>query len=390
MKWIIKNKKSILTGIGFLFFLGFGKAQDSTSIIQLLQQKKYALAKDAVDRLLTEKETATRYMLKALVYDSIAKSPASNGLLADGRWQSFLALKKAISLYNGTGTFQGQQLAQDLYNGFIQEGLANFNAAVEKNDKLLFETALSVFKKAEQVNGFQHQQNWEAPASNLLLASYLSKSAIYAEKEGDAEFYSKKYIDNTEARTSEIVYQWLLYYYSKRKDTEAFYKYLDKAKAVYPNSNFFLLTEIDWLRQQLQYDTLFTRYQQLITANPSNPKYQLAYCRDIFNSLWPINTGAGKTAEELINLVKPLVRKKETETEACLLLAKSYSNMARQNLTPPTNNDLAKSYLKFANNYLQKVISNNSNIQHKKEGNKLLAANKKILNTIEKNIFLKK
>lgn len=399
MKRVSAYKKSILTGIGFLFFGVVCKAQDSAAVMTLLHQKEYARAKEAADKLAVENEVAENYLLKAVVYDSVAKSPAAGSLVADARWQAFAALQKAALIKNEYVFKQGQELARDLYNGFITEGLVNFNMAAERNEKVGFETALLIFKKAEKVNAFLHYMKWDSVLVHPLLLSFISKAAIYSENEVDALFYCNKMIDeitlnkNT-ATGNEIIYHWLLYYYNNSKDVAAFTKYLELAKAAYPaNKQYFLLAEIDWLRQQQDYKTLFARYDELIAGNDKNDYYKMAYCMDIFNSLWPKAASGYKTPAELIALLKPVTTGKEKAAEASLLLAKTYINMAqdvlsdlklRRNAKPAVIADYKTQYKKLlllSNQYLQKIIVNKANLYRpeRKEAKRLQAANSKAL-----------
>ena len=393
MKNFIAYKKSILISIGFLFLMECSAAQDSIAIKGLLSQKEYAHAKEAVDKLVAETETAEGYLLKAVVYDSIAKSPGASNLLPDARWQAFTALQKAAALKNEYVLRQGQELAGDLYSGFINEGLANFNTAVDRSSKAGFENALAIFKKAEKVNEFSYRLKWDSVPLNFLLLSFLTKSAINAENETDALIYSKKITDiNSDSKPivtgKEIAYEWLLYYYSSRKEGEIFNKYLALAKAAYPGNAYFALAEMDGLRQQKDYAGLFKMYQQLINAEPGNPQYKLAYCNDIFSSLWPAKAaGASVNATELIDILKSLTGAKETAARANLLLAKTYINVAQDILTGTNHSSTQviktryNNYLVLSNKCLQRIITakENTNKPEWKEAKRLLLANSKAL-----------
>lgn len=393
MKKFIAYKKPILVCIGFLFFTLAANAQDAAAITAMLKQKEYARAKEAVDKLTSENETAENYFLKAIVYDSISNNVEVSRLLAEPRLLAFNALKKSAAINNEYVFNKGRELAADLQLGFINEGLANFNIAAERNSKPGFENALVLFKKAAQVNEFIYQIKWDSISLQPLLLSLLSKSAIYAEKEEDALIYSKKIIDKNSANKplvtgQEIIYQWLLYYYSNRKEADTFNKYLVLAKAAYPASQYFVLVEMDWLRQQGDYTALFEKYRELMTAEPLNLQYKLAYSSDVFNSLWPVKVaGANITAAELIAILKPLTGAKQTATKAKLLLAKTYTNMARDVLAElkRTNNQALKkqhsNYLVLANKYLQQIITAKENVNRPewKEAKQLLAISSRFM-----------
>ncbi len=387
MKKLIAYKKSILSSIGFLFFTAFSNAQDSAAIIHLLMVKEFAQAKEAVDKQVSDNSTAVNLVLKAVVYDSLAKNPAAHGLSASPRDESFAALQQVAGIDEDYILRNTEALAKDLYAGFVFEGMSYFNNAAERKDKSSFAKALETFKSAAVAGRFLYKYKWAESELNPALLTYLSKAAIYADKEEDAIFYSKKIVDekdtNQQQRSNyEIVYQWLIYYFNNRKDTAAVSKYLAVAKQLYPQSTYFLLTEIDWLRQKQDYSTLFERYRVLIEKEPTNNRYKLAYARDIFNSLWPNKLDGGRPAAELIAVLEYLAGKAETATEASMLLAKAYINMAKQYAS---NKNIYKSFLELSNRYLRKISSNKTGagVAERKEARQLLVINSRALSRMK-------
>jgi tetratricopeptide (TPR) repeat protein len=389
MKHITAHKKPILTSIGFLFFAINVAAQSDTIALKFLNEKDYPRAKQAVEALVADEPTAEHHFLKAIVYDSIAKSLIADGLLPDARWQSFLALQQAALLKNEYVSANGKGLASDLRNGFLANGMAMFNSAVDRRSKTGFETALGIFKNANSVNEFICKYAWGCEALFDTINTLSAKSAIYADKEEDALIFSKKIVDKIDNFNNivnvEDLYKWLVYYHSSKKDATQFERYLQEAKALYPQNNYFVLTEIDWLRSSKQYAKLLELYFGLIAKEPNNPQYKLAYCNDVFNALWPTRKpGVTQTSADLITSLKTLRKNNSTALKANFLLAKTYTNIALDSASQPISIINKKNFLQLSNRILQSII-NTKQYQNKpewREAKLLIKINNKLIQRI--------
>lgn len=386
MKKNVSYKKSILLSIGFLFLGGCLAAQDLPRIKELLHQRKLAEAKEAVDSLMTfEQPAAATFLIKAEVYSAVGNDIAFRKLAPDARWEAFQSLQKAVladkEYTNHQVTGDSCRLVFDLYNGYTTEGMQYYNAGAERDDKASFATALTHFKKAAAVSQFIYSNKWGKTEIDTLNILYLSKSSINADKEEDAVFYSKKIADNNLQYPPfkshyEIIYQWLVYYYKERKELESFIKYLALAKEQFPLSAYFDLAEIDWLREQREYALLFTKYKQLLQAEPASNVYRLSYYRDQFMYLW--GPGGSNQPNKLVP-VKALVNglqqlaagnnQNGVAMNARLLLAKVYINQAqdlskellmRSTTDPKVTGSYKKRYrdlLLLSNRYLKQITA---------------------------------
>ena len=328
-----------------MFFVGYTNAQEPGRIYELLANKELARAKEAVDSAILLYPTAGLFLVKAVVYDSIANNAEAKNLAADAKWEAFQALQKAVgadaAFVNTQLSLNSYKLAFDLYDGLTREGLAYYNAGAERDDKNSFAAALASFKKAAAVSQFMYTNNWGKPATDTLNLLFISKSSINAEKEEDALLYSKKIADNNFVfggfKTGyEIVYQWLVYYFKNRKEAVLFYKYLAAGKQQFPQSVYFNLVELDWLREQQQYAALFKKYRELMLADPANTGNITAYYKDQFSYLWkPATAGQPNNLININGFIKGLKQliaangTKQLGMEARLLLAKTYINQAQ-------------------------------------------------------------
>jgi len=368
-------KKSILSGIGFLFFMTGVAAQDIARVEQLYSQKKLPEAKEAIDSVTnTGGSSAAAYLLKANIYNSIAKDLSLQNLTADGKQEAFNALQSATALDKTYVTAQLQPqyaLAWELYSGYTNDGLAYYNAGVERNNKTGFGAALVSFKKAGTVRTFITANAWGTTAIDTANLYYCAKAAINADNETDAVIYCKKIADNYLIQTSlskgyEDIYKWLAYYYKQQQLAELFNRYCAIGAKQFPQSVYFSLLQVDWLRQQGDYMNMFAFYQDILEKQPGHPGYQLAFFNDLYNYVFqggePVNDKTFYTDSLEKGLLKYL-GKNPAANDARLLLGKLYTNEAASIVKETGNSKkitVYRSLLIKANSQFQRIIRANN------------------------------
>ena len=396
MKYFIGYKKSILTSIGFLFFMGFLKAQQPNNARLLFEQQDVAAAKQSIDSfVLTNAGSAAGWLLKARIYNAISKDQNLKDLVADGRMDAFIALQKAMQLNK---PYTQQELAAlqyslpfDIYNGYTDDGLTWYNAGAESNDKNSFSTALDKFKKAGMVSRLIFTNGWGLTAFDTANTYYAARAAIMAGKEEDAFLLAKKIADagitqSLTTKTMERIYEWLAYYYKKQKDGNNLLKYARMSTFYFPADVYFNLILVDWYRQQQDYSNMFTQYQQLFTKQPGNSKYQLAYLNDVFNYLFnnkvPI-TNRADYENILDNGLTAFVKSNSTSVAARLLLAKLYFNQGQE----PAMRTAAEriNLLKRSNTNLKEILARfcNTTSENCEEARLLLVRNIKVIKALQ-------
>ncbi len=339
MKQVNAHKKSILTGIGFLFFVA-GAAQNAERITALLQQNNLLQAKEAVDSLVKNEAGAPAYWLQATVYNTLANDGNFKTITADAKAIAFNALQKATTadkLFTDARLKENSyRLSTDIYTGYTTDGLLFYNAGVERNDKASFAEALANFKKANTVGEFIYSNGWSHRWPDTLTLIQTAKSAIYADNETNAIIYCKKIIDNnyntkSQLSASESIYKWLAYYYKTTNQEVLFTQYAAAGAAKFPGSVYFKLLQADWLRNQKKYPKLLAVYAGILKLQPQNQQYRLAYLTDVFNYLYqhsPVQTGITAYADTLKRGLTKLIAANPQLPEARLLLAKHYTNQA--------------------------------------------------------------
>lgn len=362
MKYFTENKKSILISIGFLFFTGQLKAQEPAYARQLFEEKSFAAAKQSADSFVQNNPgNAAGWLLKARIYNAISKDQSLKDMVADGRMDAFLALQKAVQLNKQyTEREISFSLPFDLYNGYTNEGLQYFNAGVDGNNKNNFTTALDKFKKAAMVSRWIYSNGWGLTSFDTANIYYSARAAMMAGKEEDAFLFAQKIADagitqSSSGVTYNSIYQWLAFYYKKQKDGDNLLKYAGLGMNGYTNDPYFNLILIDWYRQQQDYTYLFAQYDQLFAKQPGS-KYQLAYLNDVFGYLYSskatVNNNPGYQ-DILSRGLKDYLKTNSASTEARLLLAKFYINLAMQKQA--ANKNSAQQLLMRSNIYLKEI-----------------------------------
>lgn len=369
MKYFTENKKSILFGIGFLFFIAPLKAQEPVYAQQLYQQKSLAQAKVSIDSFVQiHTNNAAGWLLKANIYNAISNDVSLRDLLADGRMDAFTALQKALQL-NNTAVMEQLKttncsLPNDLYEGYTEEGLAYYNAGAESNTKSNFMAALDRFKKAGNISRWMYTNGMGHSAMDTLNIYYSAMAAIKAGKEEDAFLWAKKIVDagiskcNTGAAFNTI-YEWLAYYYKHQKDSANLLKYVHIGSNTFPGDTYFMVLLVDWYREQQDFTQLFAQYDLLHKAQPYNTAYRLAYLQDVFS--YRYSSKAVQDKNQLESILKTgltgFLDSNNTSTKARLLLAKLYSNQAIDKQRQSNNSTPVMELLQRSNRYLKEITA---------------------------------
>lgn len=361
----------MLFSIGFLFFMAAPKAQDPIVARQFFQLKNFAGAKESIDSFVQiNSNNAAGWLLKACIDNEISKDHNLNSLVADSRMDAFLALQKGAQLnlpyINEQLKAANYQLPFEIYDGLTNEGLAYYNAGVERNDKNSFNEALNKFKTAAQVSRFIYNNRWGLTATDTSNLYYAAKAAIGAGKEDDAFLFAKKIADAGITKciagsAFEDIYQWLAFYYKMQKDGDNLLKYSELAMLKFPSSVYFYLVLIDWERQQQHYTRLFALYEQLFKKQSVNPSFRLAYYNDLFNYLYHSKTAADyrpSYADKLKQGLLHYIKTNPSSADARLLLAKLYINQAGEKgrevlMRSTTDPKVINSYTSLQINLLQ-------------------------------------
>jgi hypothetical protein len=306
-------RRLVLTG--FLAFAGMGLfAQSVDKAKDLLKAGKLAEAKTEIDKVLAvekNQKSGDAWFYKLKIYNAIAAGPLS-AQYPSARDTAFAALEKYCEVdANKMILLQmdAYKPINEIYQGYFGVGANDYN-----NGK--FDSALYNFKGALAASAFMNGKGWTNLKIDTTSTLYAGISAEKAgKKDTAANYYSKiadAHIDTINKSSMIDIYKWLADYYHTRKDEANARKYLAIGETLYPNDLFFPSTELDMARESGNKDSLWARYDQIVTRFPKNYLFffnygleEYQYASDTSSGKRPANA-ADITAKAQVNLQKSL------------------------------------------------------------------------------------
>ncbi len=303
-------KKILLSSIVFLLVSGLF-AQDLKKVKSYLDAKQLDKAKSEIDAY-NEKNANNPEGLyyKSKVYGSIAASDQFKSLVPDARAAAFDAFRKAVDNDKDNKLLilmvqDNYKPILDLYTGYYEAGIANFNSAASTKNKAYYDSAISNFTKANEVGGYIHSKKWALSELDTNLVLNIGKAAINAGNKDQALLNFKKLADaNVKDKSSgyELAYQWLVSYYKDAKDEANLVKYADLGRQNYPEEDYYDAVLLDYYRANKNYDALFKKYAEVVTKFPDSATYHFNYATEAFNRVY--NSDAGTKISNRDELLK--------------------------------------------------------------------------------------
>lgn len=307
-------------------------AQDVKTAKKFLDAKDFAKAKDAIDQTLAADKGAKdweAWFVKAKVYGGLAANEATKSLVPDARMIALEAIKKALEINNPLATLvltqEGYKPIFSLYEGYYGEGAAFFNA--EK-----YEDAFNSYKNANTIGQYINKNGWALSALDTSLVFMTGASANNAKKLDEAVFYYSKLVDAHISSADYLpAYKFVIYYYNDKKDDEAFHKYLELGKKVYPSEKYFDEVEIEYLDKKGDKDAVIKKYEEMLAKDPADYENTFYYGATLFNMIYRDDAKIDNKAELIGKLEKAFtkcIELKPEEVEPYLELGKSHYNQA--------------------------------------------------------------
>ncbi len=302
-------KKILLSSLLFLMFSGLF-AQDLKKVKTYLEAKQLDKAKTEIDAYNNKNPNNYEGLYyKSKVYGSIAASDQFKSLEPDARAVAFVAFKKAIDLDSNKILLLLVQDKYapiiDLYKGYYEAGISNFNAGASGKNKAEFDSAMNNFIKANEVSGYIYSKKWALSELDTNLVLNIGKAAINAGNKEQALASFKKLADlNVRDKSSgyDLAYQWLVGYYKDAKDEANLLKYANLGKQYYPDEDFYDASLLDYYRANKNHDALFKTYAVVVTKFPDSLMYHFNYATEVFNYVY--NSDAGTKVDNKDELLK--------------------------------------------------------------------------------------
>ena len=279
-------------------------SQSLKDVDKLLDAKKYAEAKTAIDQHLADPKNAAKsdaWFYKGTVYNAYSYEeslPASEKF--NLKMQAFEAYKK-----NQEMDKLDLRMKTDLYRPYLNLYASLYDVGANAFNAKDYENAFNAFKSAIEVENFILQKNYtyndfKANALDTGLVLNAAIAAMQAKKEDDAVAYYRKLTDgNVSEKQYQEVYEFLVDYYNKKNDAANLQAMLEKGKRFYPQNEYWIDVELEAVREASKKSgdnaPLMAKYEELIAKNPSNFLLSYNYAIDQFNSLY---VGDKKPADE--------------------------------------------------------------------------------------------
>lgn len=299
-------KKIIFSGL-LLFSFNVMIAQDIKKAKSLLDSKQLDKAKSEIDGFTTKNPTnAEGLYVKSKIYGSIAVNDQFKSLDPNARAVAFDAYRQAVDLDKDNKLLLMMTQDQykpiiDLYSGYYDAGVADFNTAATSQSKADFEKAMTNFIRANEVGRYIYSKKWALSEIDTALVFNIGKAALNADKKDTAVAYFRILADAGIAGTKEtntgynLPYQWLALSYKDAKDSANFLKYAALGKKYFPKDDYFDAITLDYHRAAKNYDALFSKYNEVVAAYPDSLTYHFNYANEMFNYVY--NSDAGVKIE---------------------------------------------------------------------------------------------
>ena len=290
-------KTILLSCLLFLFF-SIVSAQDFKKVKTYVDANQLDKAKTEIDALIAKNPNNPEALYyESKVYGAIAANEQFKTLAPNGREVAFDAFKKAVDsdkdnkllLLMVTDKYKP---IFDLYSGYYDAGIQNFNSATTTKNKAYYDSAMNNFIKANNVGHYIYEKKWALSEIDTPLVLNIGKAAINAENKEQALAAFKKLADSNIVRTKddadgyELAYQWLALHYRDAKDDANLLKYSNLGKQNFPKSDYFDAVLLDYYRANKNYDELFKKYQEVVTKFPDSAKYHFNYANEVFNYIY--------------------------------------------------------------------------------------------------------
>ncbi len=306
-------------------------AQSANKAKDLLKSKKVEEAKTEIDKVLTNEKNAKdaeAWYTKAKVYAQLADDSVLRSKTPDARYESFQAIKKYTELDDKKTlslTLDNYKPIMDVYQGYFKTGASFYN-----NNN--FADAYENFKKCLEVSKFMNEKGWSTLTLDTSVVLYSGISAEKLNKKDEAATYYKQLADaKVSGEGMAEIYKWLADYYNQQKDAENSQKYLALGKSIFPKDTFWDRMELDVASESGNKQALFTKYEDLISKEPTNHLYFYNYGVELYKEAYQDSISKRPANwQEMIDKAQANIKKslelKPDFAQANLILGQIYYN----------------------------------------------------------------
>lgn len=298
--------KRILLPLVFLFMAVSGYNQSLKKANKYLEDKNYEKAKSEIDALLEKNPNdGEAIYLKSKIYAGIADSAALHSLVnGDARAEAFSAFRKA---YADSGNMKLKlaimkdnfQTIFNLYGGYYQAAVEDFNKAATSGDKAFFKDAMNNFIRANEVGQYIAENEWAKIGKvDTTLVLNIGKAAINAKEEDTALKYFTELAEakitgpkGEEDEGFKLPYEWLELHYKEAGDEAKMLHYAQLGNELYPKETYFNFVLMDYYREKKDMPKVLDIYKSLVAEHPDSIRYHFSFANEIFGYLYNSDEG---------------------------------------------------------------------------------------------------
>ncbi|TXH21157.1 MAG: hypothetical protein E6Q95_04370 [Chitinophagaceae bacterium] len=363
------KKIGLLTIVSFFALASFAQKYDEIKGLMAIGQ--YTKAKDLFEKNSTHKkfyEKPEGYMIKAALFsalslDSSFKSQsASMVATAEEAFSQYKTMDPSTKLLSDPVY---QNAPYYIYASYYNDGVTDLNG--NKNEE-----AFTKLVKAVELSDYLIEKKIQLHGPiDTAINYYVIVLADIIHNNDALLKYGKRFADMkiNSSKDYENVYQGLVRYYAVNNDDANFDKYKALGKELYPQSDFFNYSKVDFaLGVSSNFNDKLKNLENIISKDPNNYNAILSMSELIFDTLNSRKEGAvlPANADELEAKLLPALIKanelKPTELQPLLLLGDHYTTKS--------------------NRILEKKSAAENEVT--KKGSKATAADKKIVSDLNK------
>lgn len=284
------KKVFLLLAIAFIANASFGQKYDN--IKGLITLGQIAKAKDLLDKSENEKfySKPEAYLIKSSILGSLAVDTSLATAAADNRNNSYLAFNKYKEMDPSMKLLEDPVYKNAPYTIYA----AYFNAGVQDINDKSYETAYDKFKKVVELSDILAEKKIASFAVDTNALYYAGVLAETNKKMDEAIAYNTRLANlKLSGANYESIYQSLVRYYALKNDDANFAKYQELGKSLYPNSEFFTYSKLDFLvGASANFDEKIKNLEAALAQNPNDYKLNMAIAEAIYDTLNSRKEGA--------------------------------------------------------------------------------------------------
>lgn len=325
--------KKLLLATATVLTLAGASAQDLKQAKKQIEKKDWAGAKTTLDQLVASDKgakDADAWYNKGKVYSVYFTDSSLKGSIPNANMTALAAFGKAYELDSMKTSITAA--LDNKFNYIFSLYTSTYNDASKILSKNDFANALVGFKQADTIGHFLDSKHIANLPLDTVVTYYMGFCSMKLDKNDDATYYFKKLADaKVSGQGFDLPYNWLVFYYSDKKDWDNADKYAAIGKALYPKDSYFDDVALQHLKEEGKTQELLKKYEEVLAANPDSYEHQYNYG----NTLFGLCYGVDKKPENYTDLVSKLeaaftkcTQLDPSRPEAYLALGKSHFNQA--------------------------------------------------------------